>query len=122
MRRFFLPAGSLAGETITLTGAEAHHIARVLRLRPGRAVEFFDGHGSIVTAVLTDCDSRLVTARKWARSSGRCQGSALPWPITRLFAMAAMRISSINTSRGEPIGRPGPGRADSREPDILPNI
>ena len=62
MRRFFLPAGSLAGETITLTGAEAHHIARVLRLRPGRAVEFFDGHGSIVAAVLTDCDSRLVTA------------------------------------------------------------
>ncbi len=45
MRRFFLPAGSLAGETITLTGAEARHIARVLRLRPGRAVEFFDGRG-----------------------------------------------------------------------------
>lgn len=84
MRRFFLPAGSLAGETITLTGAEARHIARVLRLRPGRAVEFFDGQGGIVTAVLTGCDMRLVTAEVTDRRRENAPAGA---PLTLVQAL-----------------------------------
>ena len=84
MRRFFLPAGSLAGETITLTGAEARHIARVLRLRPGRAVEFFDGRGGIVTAVLTGCDPRLVTAEVTDRRRENAPAGA---PLTLVQAL-----------------------------------
>ena len=82
MRRFFLPAGSRAGETITLTGAEARHMVQVLRLRPGQAVEFFDGRGGIVTADLTGCDQRLVTARVTGYRQER-EASAAPLTLAQ---------------------------------------
>lgn len=62
MRRFFLAPGSLAGATITLTGPEARHLAVVLRLGPGAAVEFFDGLGQVYTAELVSVGKHQVVA------------------------------------------------------------
>jgi 16S rRNA (uracil1498-N3)-methyltransferase len=62
MRRFFLAPGCLAGATITLTGPEARHLAVVLRLGPGAAVEFFDGLGQVYTAELTAVGKHQVVA------------------------------------------------------------
>jgi 16S rRNA (uracil1498-N3)-methyltransferase len=62
MRRFFLPAHARTGDLITLTDTEARHIATVLRLTPGHTVEFFDGEGQVVTAILQLVDRRRVTA------------------------------------------------------------
>lgn len=62
MRRFFLPAHARTDDRITLTGPEARHIASVLRLRPGQAVEFFDGLGGVYAAVLQTADKNQVTA------------------------------------------------------------
>ena len=42
MPRFFLPTGTVVGDTLTLTGEPAAH-ARVLRLRPGDSVIVADG-------------------------------------------------------------------------------
>lgn len=43
MRRFVVPQGSISGDRITICGAEAHHIAVVLRMRPGERVVVLDG-------------------------------------------------------------------------------
>lgn len=62
MRRFFLPPHALAGDRITLSGPEARHIASVLRLKPGQAIELFDGKGAVYTAILLTTDKNQVTA------------------------------------------------------------
>jgi 16S rRNA (uracil1498-N3)-methyltransferase len=45
MHRFFLPPEPCAAPALRLTGAEAHHAARVLRVRPGEVVTVLDGRG-----------------------------------------------------------------------------
>lgn len=63
MRRFYLQHGVLSSaDLIEVTGAEARHISSVLRLKPGQTVEFFDGKGSIFSAVLEKTEKHLVTA------------------------------------------------------------
>lgn len=62
MRRFFLPTHARTDDRIVLVGPEARHIASVLRLRPGQAVEFFDGLGCVYAAVLETADKNQVTA------------------------------------------------------------
>lgn len=70
MRRFYLPpecAAALTGEELTVEGAQARHMALVLRLGPGEAVEFFDGRGLVLQARLQhmtrDRISAVVAAR-----------------------------------------------------------
>ncbi|HMP83736.1 MAG TPA: RsmE family RNA methyltransferase [Verrucomicrobiota bacterium] len=46
MHRFHLPAEQCRGATLTLTGDEAHHAARVLRVQPGERVLVLDGAGT----------------------------------------------------------------------------
>jgi 16S rRNA (uracil1498-N3)-methyltransferase len=43
--RFFAPAAASGGRIVTLSEDEAHHAARVMRLRPGDALAVFDGAG-----------------------------------------------------------------------------
>jgi len=62
MRRFFLPPHALAGNRLLLTGPEAHHLAAVLRLKPGQTVELFDGQGAVHTALLLAVDRDRVMA------------------------------------------------------------
>lgn len=64
MRRFFLPQGALDtdGQLVRITGPEARHITLVLRMKPGQAVEFFDGSGTVLSAVLKRTETNLVTA------------------------------------------------------------
>jgi len=45
MHRFYLPPEQCSGESFTLTGGEAHHGLRVLRLRRGDQVTVLDGVG-----------------------------------------------------------------------------
>jgi 16S rRNA (uracil1498-N3)-methyltransferase len=49
-RRLFVSAEQLAGDRVTLTGAEHRHLARVLRARAGDALTLFDGRGGEVDA------------------------------------------------------------------------
>ncbi len=46
MHRFYIPPEDSRGETLTLTDREAHHAARVLRLKPGDRVTVLDGVGT----------------------------------------------------------------------------
>jgi len=53
----------ISGETLTLTGSEAHHLARVMRLPAGDCVTLFDGHGSEWHAVIEQVDKRQVVLK-----------------------------------------------------------
>ena len=49
-RRLFVPPERMHATPITVTGEEHHHLARVLRARPGDAITLFDGAGAEVDA------------------------------------------------------------------------
>ena len=49
-RRLFVPPDRMRATPITVTGEEHHHLARVLRARPGDAITLFDGVGGEVRA------------------------------------------------------------------------
>jgi len=79
MRRFFLSDVLPAGEYHVLTGAEAHHIAVVLRLKPGQTVELFDGQGTVHTALLQDVARTRVA---FAIVATRLEEASSPSPLT----------------------------------------
>src|SRR6478735_2543286 len=49
-RRLFVPPDRMRATPITVTGEEHHHLARVLRARPGDAITLFDGAGGELEA------------------------------------------------------------------------
>ena len=61
MRRFFMPPEKISGDTIIMTGREAHHLISVLRCRQGDEVVIFDGTGRQWRAGITSIDSRGAT-------------------------------------------------------------
>lgn len=50
----------IAGETIRLTGDEAHHAAKAARLRVGERVNIGDGRGHLARAEATSVDAKAV--------------------------------------------------------------
>ena len=59
MRTLLLPAPLRSGE-VEITGDEAHHALRVLRVRSGEAVRVADGAGHAAEAVVTAADRKLL--------------------------------------------------------------
>ncbi len=60
MPRFFVPSANFDGDTVRITGDDARHIARALRMAVGETVTVCDMHGTTHTCVLekiTDDDS-----------------------------------------------------------------
>jgi 16S rRNA (uracil1498-N3)-methyltransferase len=53
----------LAPGNVELRGPEAHHLATVLRARPGDAVSLFNGDGAEYPAIVVDVGRNLVTVR-----------------------------------------------------------
>lgn len=62
LSRFYLPAEAWQPETLTLTGDEASHCARVLRRVVGDQIEVFDGHGRVATASISAITKQSVSA------------------------------------------------------------
>ncbi len=58
--RFHVPIDTAIAGTIALPPDEAHHAARVVRVRPGDSVELFDGAGHVWPAVVEDVSKRDV--------------------------------------------------------------
>jgi 16S rRNA (uracil1498-N3)-methyltransferase len=76
-RRLFVPAEQLAGPTVTLAGAEHHHLATVLRARAGDAVTLFDGAGGEVEARVLRVDRERTELELGARRSGAVSTAAI---------------------------------------------
>lgn len=75
LHRFFVPAASLAGDAIDISGEPLHHLRSVLRLAPGSEVMLLDGAGNCcrvrLETVGRDRATAAVTAR-WFEEEHPC--------------------------------------------------
>ena len=71
MQRFFVPSEAILGNTVRITGADAHHISFSLRMRRGDPLSVCTPDGVEHTCSLTGFDGDSVTAE--IRSSRPCQ-------------------------------------------------
>lgn len=77
--RCYLPPGQWTEGDIAVSGEEAHYLRDVLRVRPGQAVELFDGEGRIATAVVASVARHDVVLR-----AGPAQRRPAPAPVIHL--------------------------------------
>ena len=81
LRRFFVRPESVTGERVTVVGPQAHHMASVLRLRPGDRVLVLDGSSLERVIELDQVSNQEVTGR----IIGTQAGSQSPlWVVTVL--------------------------------------
>src|SRR3989304_2663812 len=71
MRRFVIRPDAIAAGRVRFDADEAHHLARVLRLRPGALVEASDGGGRGFTV-------RVAGAGRGGGGVRRCGGGVVP--------------------------------------------
>jgi 16S rRNA (uracil1498-N3)-methyltransferase len=72
MRRFFIEPEYPISRGVVLTGADANHLVRVLRLKPGARVVLFDGSGkewdAVIDAIAAERVQLSVTGDRAAQS------------------------------------------------------
>jgi len=79
-------APSVEGDTITLTGQEARHAARALRVRAGETVTVTDGRGSVVEGVVSGEPRSTVAIQVRSRAT-------VPAPVPRVVVHPAVPAS-----------------------------
>ncbi|MBQ8392099.1 MAG: 16S rRNA (uracil(1498)-N(3))-methyltransferase [Clostridia bacterium] len=62
MANFYIDKSDITENTATITGEEAQHISRVLRMKKGDEVTLCDGEGNFYEAVLEEFSEKTVTA------------------------------------------------------------
>jgi 16S rRNA (uracil1498-N3)-methyltransferase len=100
MHRFFVDSEELAGATVPLTGEVLHHLATVLRMRPGEELELLDGRGLI-------CHCRIVSLGKRqgeARVLTRRQIEERPFPVQLLQALPKGDKLDLVLQKGTELG------------------
>ena len=108
--RFF--CDDVISEKPFLSGAEAHHAIHVLRLKPGHAIELFDGAGTVTEAVIEGVQRDRVTVRATATSFAekRTQGTLtiaavppkgdrLKWMVEKLTELGVDTYVPLQTKR-----------------------
>jgi 16S rRNA (uracil1498-N3)-methyltransferase len=88
-RRLFVPPDRLRATPIIVDGDEHHHLARVLRARPGDAITLFDGAGVEVIAriVRIDRDRTQLVADPAGPAGPVRAAAAIETPLTLLTAV-----------------------------------
>lgn len=124
--RVFVAEPLTGGVEVSLPEAAAHHLLRVLRLRPGAQLQLFDGSGQEFPAEIVpagskhECRVRLgAPALSLVESPlditlyqaiGR--GERMDWVVQKATELGVRRIQPIETERTEV--RLDPARADKR--------
>lgn len=62
MPRFFVPDTGFEGNTVTITGADAHHISYALRMASGEEITVCDMKGGVHRCTLSSLDGETVKA------------------------------------------------------------
>ena len=71
--RFFVDPKQISGDTVTISGEELTHLARVLRLKPGSCITVCDGSGQECQAILQEILPGMAMARIVQRVSGHAE-------------------------------------------------
>ena len=126
--RFFVPlelAPVMAGATIDLPEAAAHHATRVLRLAVGDGLTLFTGAGGEYAATLVGADRRGATARidgfdpveresslAVTLAQGVAANDAMDYAIRKAVELGVAAIQPLVTERSAPL--PAGDRGDKR--------
>lgn len=105
---FRVSGRSRAGERIAIDGAEGHHAARVMRVRPGDFVRLIDGEGWEAVARAVAVTSRAVDAEVLdSRTRARSEGTSLTIAQALLkghgFDEAVKRCSELGVAEIVPL-------------------
>ena len=122
MPRVFVPSEAVGAESVRFDAAEAHHLRRVLRLRPGAVVEATDGTGRLYTIRLVALDAEggwgAIEARAEPDRESPCaitlaqailKGDRMSWLIQKATELGVARIVPMETARV--VARPATGTA-----------
>ncbi|HXU00062.1 MAG TPA: 16S rRNA (uracil(1498)-N(3))-methyltransferase [Polyangia bacterium] len=128
-RRLFVPPDRLRAIPITVSGDEHHHLARVLRARPGDTITLFDGAGAeararVVRVGRTETELAVEAGVGAGADAAPDDGRAARTPLVLLTAvprggrmdflvqkcceLGVARIIPVTTARS--VARPEPGR------------
>jgi 16S rRNA (uracil1498-N3)-methyltransferase len=111
MHRFFVPPAGCRGEAIVLTGDEAHHAARVLRLTAGTPVTVLDGAGTELRCDIVSTDRRqvrLAVRQRMVHPAPACavtlaaavpKGRTMEWIVEKATELGAGAILPVLTAR-----------------------
>lgn len=130
MPRRFFSVVDVSAETLELTGREAHHLQRVLRMQAGESVWLFDGRGHEVLAEIVSIDREAVRLQVTARrefaalttlpvtiATGVPKGDRFRWLIEKATELGVQRIVPLVTQRS--IVDPGQGKLDKLRQTII---
>jgi len=122
MHRFIVTPEAVRGDRVTLPPEESHHIARVLRLRPGDRVIVFDGRGGEYVVELTSVRPESAAGRVLERRAGAPpalhlilvqgvpKGAKMDALIRMGTGLGIARFLPVLTQRA--VARPAPARVD----------
>jgi 16S rRNA (uracil1498-N3)-methyltransferase len=129
MRRFVIRPDAIEADRVRFDADEAHHLARVLRLRPGALVEAADGGGRVFTVRIEGLGAREAWGTILDRSAegamprespcaitlGQAvlKGERMSWLIQKATELGVARIVPLDTARV--VGRVPAGRLTARQ-------
>jgi 16S rRNA (uracil1498-N3)-methyltransferase len=125
MQKYFVKPEQFSGETVTLTGEDAHHAVRVMRMNPGDTFVASDGAGQEALARIVEAGGGQITASivEWLSNTAeppvdvwiaQClpKGDRLETVIQKCTEIGACRILPIVSERT--IVRLEAGKLESR--------
>ena len=112
MANFYIDKNDITENCATITGEEAQHISRVLRMKKGDNVTLCDGEGMFYEATLTDFSDKSVVAEitssrraetepevKLTIFQGVPKNPKLETIVQKLTEIGAVRIVPVDTKR-----------------------
>lgn len=121
-RRFYLP-GPLRLGCCRLGGAQARHLALVLRIRPGEEITLFDGTGLEATAAVTAIEDARVDLAVGEVRAAQCEpptpvilatavpkGERYDWLIEKATELGVAKVVPLVTERSVVV--PGAAKLD----------
>lgn len=63
MSRFYVPKESVKGDSIYISGKEAHHILDVMRLKVSDSIMVFDGTGKVYTGIVKEAGRKSLSLK-----------------------------------------------------------
>jgi 16S rRNA (uracil1498-N3)-methyltransferase len=130
MSRRFLTNCPLSAGPVRLEGAEAHHLAHVMRLGVGETVTLFDGADSEARATITAISAGAVDllVQDFSRTQSEVdfpltlaaavpKGDRFAWLIEKATELGVRRFVPLITERS--IVDPGPGKLDKMRRTIV---
>ena len=112
MANFYIDKSDITENSATITGEEAQHVSRVLRMKKGDEVTLCDGEGNFYEAVLSDFSDKTVTASILSKRvaetepnvkitvfQGVPKNPKLETIIQKLTEIGAVRLVPVDTKR-----------------------